>query len=302
MLPVTEISRFCMHDGPGVRTTVFLKGCSLSCFWCHNPETSHMISGPIFYESKCIGCRACESVCPAACHSFSEGHRFDRSACIDCGICAGACPADALHPLYTMMSPEQIYQKASLDRAFYGNEGGITLSGGEPLLHPESAELLKLCHDNGLTTCVETCGFVSRDLLEKACHYTDLFLWDVKDSDAERFVRNCGGKLETILDNLKTVDQLGKESILRCIILHGINTEASHYKSLAVLYRKLSHCRRIEILPYHAVYGAKQRSIGLEDTSTAELIPTDEDLSLCEKVFTESAVPFLIRGRLTAGT
>lgn len=135
-LPVTQIQRFCTHDGPGLRTTVFLKGCPLRCVWCHNPETQSALPEFFYNEALCIGCGACQSVCPAGAHALSSGeHRIDRDACVGCMACARACPSEALEACAAEPSIGDILNAVLRDRAFFGQSGGLTLSGGEPLLH-----------------------------------------------------------------------------------------------------------------------------------------------------------------------
>ena len=163
-LKVTEIQRFCMHDGPGVRTTVFLKGCPLQCAWCHNPETQTFKSELLFYPNKCIGCGGCVNACPQSVHSTNEKHVVDRAKCILCGECEKSCPTGALEICGEDMSIEAILSVAEKDKAFYGEYGGITLSGGEPFAQGKRAvALLKACKEKGLHTAVETCGYADAE-------------------------------------------------------------------------------------------------------------------------------------------
>ena len=149
-LRVTEIQRFCMHDGPGVRTTVFLKGCPLRCAWCHNPETQKSIAELLFYQNKCIGCGECTISCPQGAHAIEKQHVIDREKCILCAECAKGCPTGALEICGNKYTVEEILSIAEKDRAFYGKSGGVTLSGGEPFAQGEAViELLKACKEKG---------------------------------------------------------------------------------------------------------------------------------------------------------
>jgi len=200
MLKVTEIQRFCMHDGPGVRTTVFLKGCPLRCAWCHNPETQNKNSEMLLYNSKCIGCGSCIDSCKNNLHRIEKQHIIDRERCSLCGKCVEACPACALEICGKDMSIEEILSVVEKDRAFYGAFGGITLSGGEPFMQREkTVALLAACKARGLSTAVETCGYADTDILLSALPYVDLFLWDIKDTDNQRHKQYTGVYNDVIL-------------------------------------------------------------------------------------------------------
>lgn len=284
LLWVTEIQRFCMHDGPGLRTTVFLKGCPLRCEWCHNPETRETRPEILYYAQKCVGCGACAAVCPNGAHRFTDAHVFDRSLCGACGACAHACPSDALKPSARLMTIEEIADAAERDRAFYGADGGVTLSGGEPLMHADkAAALLKELRRRGLGTAVETCGVFDGAYLAAVAENTDLFLWDVKDTDDARHRRYTGASNRQALDNLLAADRLGAKTVLRCILVNGVNTDAEHYSAVAELYRKLKNCAGVQFIPYHAYGGAKMTALGLADNGKKEWIPSKETVAAAEK-------------------
>lgn len=279
---IAEIQRFCMHDGPGVRTTVFLKGCPLRCLWCHNPETQRRKPEILFFESKCMGCGAC-GTCDENAHGFSVAHVFDRSRCIACGACAQNCPTGALELCGTDMTAEEVFRIVQKDRAFYGTAGGITISGGEPFLQAEETlALLKLCRDNGIHTAVETCGYFSPEILKHAVPLTDLFLWDIKDTDPQRHQRYTGVSNERILENLLAADALGARTRIRCILVAGVNTTQAHYGAVAGLVRKLHHCQGVELIPYHAYGGAKAVAVGKADNGNDSWIPDREMIAVAE--------------------
>lgn len=276
---VTEIQRFCMHDGPGVRTTVFFKGCPLRCLWCHNPETQQASPQLLFYPKKCIGCGGCAAVCPVHAHKGEQVHEIDREACLACGACANACPTGALEICGKAMTADEILSEVERDRAFYGEHGGITLSGGEPLMQEGIVDLLRECKKRGLSTAVETCGMVPYETVAEAIPVTDLFLWDVKDTNAERHKKYTGASNRTILENLTRADKDGAKTRLRCILVNGVNTEDEHYRKVADLAASLSHCEGVEFLPYHAYAGTKATFLGLKDNGVKEWIPTDEQVA-----------------------
>lgn len=265
-IPVTGIQRFCMHDGPGLRTVVFLKGCPLRCKWCHNPETQNSFRQIFYDEKKCIGCGAC-AVCPNQAHVFRPDHAFDRVKCTACGSCTELCPTGALERAARMMEPDEILELVERDRDFFGQEGGLTLSGGEPMAHPEeSLLLLKKAKEAGISTAVETCGYFDSRYIPDLCQHADTLLWDFKDSDAERHRYYTGVSNQKILENLKEADRQGGNIVLRCILLQGINYTPKHIGQIEALYRSLVNCHRVDFLPYHPMGSDKYRLLGIEDT------------------------------------
>ncbi len=277
---VTDIQRFCMHDGPGIRTAVFLKGCPLNCFWCHNPETKSAAPQLMYHSSKCIGCGACLT-CERGVHSEAEGKhtvRFDR--CIVCGSCVELCPTKALTVVGTQMESKEIIDLVLKDMAFYGETGGLTLSGGEPMLHPEECiALLTLAKENGLNTALETCGYFDSSYVEALCRVTDCFLWDIKDTDHLRHKANTGVSNEKILNNLRLVDQYDVPIILRCIMLKGINMDAEHISNVKNLSASLNNSIRIDWLPCHSFGNAKAEAIGIAKTDLIQFEPSGEAMA-----------------------
>ena len=295
MLPVTKVQKFCTHDGPGIRTTVFLKGCPLRCTWCHNPETQSRKMEFFYSHQFCLGCSACEAVCPAGVHHFSPAHEIDRTRCTGCMACTAACPSGALEACTEQMSPEAILLEVLKDRVFYGERGGLTLSGGEPLLHGQAIlPLLQGAKAAGITTAIETCGVFNADLLAEIIPLTDLFLWDVKDTDPIRHQANTGGALSTVLDNLRCADAMGARTRMRCILLNGVNLNETHLAAVAALFRQLQHCEGIELLPYHTYGDAKNGQLGKPSAAHPEWIPTEAQLAFAREYIDKHAV--LIRG------
>ena len=260
---IFNIQRFSTQDGPGIRTVVFLKGCPLRCAWCHNPESQRSGTDVFFRPAKCVGCGKCVEACPRGCHVFTNGlHLLDRSGCIYCAECAGVCLADALEACGGEKTAEEVLDTLVRDRLFYEESGGgITLSGGEPLLQYDfSAELLRLAKENGLHTAVETSGYTERDLTEIS-RYTDLWLYDVKLLDEEAHRRYTGVSCGRILENLFFLDRTGANIILRCPVIPGVNLNAKHFDAVAELAGELKNVRQIHLEPYHPLGLSKSEQL-----------------------------------------
>ena len=290
-LKVTEIQRFCMHDGPGIRTTVFLKGCPLRCAWCHNPETQKFKSELLFYPNKCIGCSACEKSCPNGAHALTENHLIDREKCILCGKCVGNCPTGALENCGNEYTIEEILSAVEKDRAFYDKLGGVTLSGGEPFAQDNGViELLKACKWRGFSTAVETCGCADPDIIRAALPYVDLFLWDIKDTDRSRHKQYTGVANDKVLKNLSFVNEMNARIRLRCILVDGVNTDECHYFAIAELASKINNFDGVELIPYHAYGGTKSVFLGGEDNGRKEWIPTVKEMERAKSILKKRGV------------
>lgn len=266
-LPVTAIQRFCMHDGDGIRTTVFLKGCSLKCKWCHNPEARTSAPILMYGEKSCISCTAC-GVCPNGSHTFEDGlHRFNREKCVGCFACADVCPTGALRKSHTDMTFSEITNAVLRDKVFYTGGGGVTLSGGEPLFHGEkTVRLLEKMKEAGLNTAVETCGSFGKELIYLLPHCVDTLLWDIKDTNPARLAENTGASFDKILSNLELADSVGIPTVLRCIILDGINFTKEHIDSVLKIRDKLDFCKKIELIAYHPMGSAKCLECGVDSS------------------------------------
>ena len=234
---VTNIQRYSIHDGDGIRTTVFFKGCPLNCAWCHNPESQSTENETLFYRDKCTECGRCKRGLP--------------------------CPNGARRECGRMISAEDVMKKVREDKLFYKNSGGgLTLSGGEPLAQAGFAvELLKLAKADGIHTAIETCGFASRENMLRLAEHTDLFLFDYKLSDREKHKAFTGAYNDQILENLRLLDSLGKEIVLRCPIIPDVNDNEEHICEIAKIANELGCIIRIELESYHDYGIAKYEAL-----------------------------------------
>lgn len=264
---VFDIQHFCLDDGPGIRTTVFFKGCPLRCIWCHNAEGLSIKPQIYFSNEKCAGCGMCAEVCPQNGHSFYDNtHKVDFSACIRCEACTKICPNEALRVAGKHMTAEEVLKEVIKEKPFYEHSGGgVTLSGGEPLMQGEFAhELASLCKKNGLHVCIETSGYCSKDTLLQIMPYVDLFLFDYKHYDSEKHKVYTGVDNKRILENLRVISDAGKPIALRCPIVPSCNNTEAHYRAIAKAANELSGVQEIHIEPYHPFGLGKYRSIGCE--------------------------------------
>ena len=250
---VLNIQRFCTDDGPGIRTTVFLKGCPLKCIWCHNPESQSRFSEIMYDAGKCIGCGGCISVCPKKCHDISKTHVFARRDCVGCGKCAEACSAKALELYGKEMQAEDVVKELKKDIVFYlATNGGITVSGGEPLFQPSfTAEILKLCKESGMHTALETCGYASESVFSEVIRYCNAVLFDIKETDEEKHIAYTGVSLKPILRNLEILNEKGIPFIIRAPIVPTLNDREEHFENILRLREKFKNCEKIQIMPYH---------------------------------------------------
>lgn len=263
---VFNIQKFSINDGPGIRTTVFLKGCMLDCLWCHNPESKCPDPQLLLSARRCIGCGMCVQTCPSQLHAFSEsGHQIDRAHCKLCGACVSAC-VGAIEMCGKEMTVDEILAEVMKDEVFYAHSGGgMTVSGGEPLLQPAfTLALLQAAKEKGLHTCIETSGFADWSDLEPLLPVVDLFLWDVKETDSALHEQFTGVPNDLILANLRRLDAAGAQIVLRCPLIPGCNDRPAHLSGIAQLANSLQNVQRIDVEPYHPLGKSKSEGIGVE--------------------------------------
>lgn len=261
---IFNIQKFCVNDGPGIRTTIFLKGCPLKCIWCHNPESQAAESEIMFYRDKCIGCGMCERICKNSCHFFENNvHIFEREKCVKCFACTDY-ECGAIEKAGKIISSEEAIKEAMKDKIFYDNSGGgITLSGGEPLFQFEfSLDILKKAKEKDVHTAIETCGFANKKKIIEIAEYVDLFLFDYKETDLMLHKRFTGVDNSVILENIKTLNELKKNIILRCPIIPGYNDRTEHFMGICNVANEFEHILHIELEPYHSLGEGKYISLG----------------------------------------
>ncbi|MCL2499140.1 MAG: glycyl-radical enzyme activating protein [Defluviitaleaceae bacterium] len=286
-LPVTEIQRFSTQDGPGIRTTVFLKGCPLRCLWCHNPETLSKQPEILYIEQNCMHCGVCVNVCNNKAHFFNKDgiHVYNAKHCKSCLMCAGVCPATAIKAVGIQMTVDEIMDVIGKDEKFYGTSGGVTISGGEPLLYLNGClDILRRVKGLGYSAAIDTSGYFDTDNADNDClneliELTDLFLWDYKITNNEKHRDYTGVGNERILHNLHLFNKKNAVIALRCILIKNINTNPEHYRGIASVYHSLNRCAGIYLIPYHPYGSSKSKQLGQPDNANPDWVPHDRDIS-----------------------
>jgi pyruvate formate lyase activating enzyme len=249
---VFDIRRYCVHDGPGIRTTVFFKGCPLSCWWCHNPEGRSQSPSLMFFPDRCLQCGECVSVCPHNAIVDVNGSLETDSQCVACGTCVPVCAADARQIAGRWMTVREVMQQIEKDLVFYDESfGGVTFSGGEPLYQPAFLHaLLDACAERQLHTVVETCGYAHRDLLLTLSKKVDVFYYDLKIIDSEKHRKYVGVPNNEIVGNLEALAEQGNSVVVRIPVIPGINDDPGEIQGMARLLQR-SQLHKVHLLPYH---------------------------------------------------
>lgn len=297
---VGGIQRFSTEDGPGIRTTVFLKGCPLKCAWCHNPELISPEFALLYKKNKCIGCGQCVESCPKDAITFTEaGPAIDEDSCDGCLICVEDCCSEALYTKAKMRSVDEIFAEIEKDRDFYEHSGGgVTLSGGEILSHAAfAAELARRCKAAGISVAADTSGFGKYEDLHTLAEISDVVLYDLKQMDEERHFAFTKVSPQRIWDNLKKLceeETLRDKVIVRVPFIHGVNDDWENVDRLLAFMQKLG-LRTVNFLPYHSMGIAKAREVGIEQEKFTT--PSDDHLAAVREKFVRAGMQVTVMGK-----
>ncbi len=279
---IFDIKRYAIHDGPGIRTTVFFKGCPFSCWWCHNPESLVPTPQGLYHNNRCIGCGECINTCPSGAISLeTRGVVTNLSLCKHCGSCARICPAEARELVGRFISVDRLMEIIKKDVLFYDESGGgVTFSGGEPLLQADFLlEVLEVCGRHDIHRAVDTAGYASEDILMAVAEKTDLFLFDLKLMDPEKHKKHTGISNQKILGNLEILANQGANITVRIPFIPGVNDEPENIERTGSFISALPGIRNVDILPYHNSAKNKYLKFGLDHPPINILSPSREQLS-----------------------
>ena len=297
---VFDIKRFAIHDGPGIRTTVFFKGCPLDCPWCHNPEGKAGQPEFMWSRTECLGCRDCQEACSRNAISFTDGSLFlERTKCDLCQTCVQACPSRALKIVGKETAVAEVMKEIEKDISFYDeSKGGVTFSGGEPLMQPRFLnDLSKACRNAGIHTALDTCGYVKPEILQGISWNIDLFLYDLKIINDQKHVRFTGVSNRLILKNLETLSRSGKKVIVRYPLIPNINDHEEDVSKLAAFISTLKSVQEIHVLPYHKGGAAKHKGlIRLKGPPFESQTPAPESLSRIQRKLEDSGLKVRVGG------
>ena len=312
MIPlIFDIRRYSINDGPGIRITIFMKGCPLRCAWCHNPESQSPEVQKLYTASKCIGAQDCIEDCPENALTLTkDGIVTDPEKCTLCGLCAEACPSKAIEMSGKLYGVEDLMRIIERERVHIEHSnGGVTFSGGEPLMHPEFLiEMLKACGEKGLHRAVDTCGFASTETLLEVAKHTDLFLYDLKLMDPFQHKKWTGVENRLILKNLKVLAETGASINIRIPFIKNVNSGVEEVTKMAefVAGLQLTKNRGMEIttpgsllvnlLPYHNIASGKYKKLDLLYHSAAMDEPTLDDLKTAVEIFGKYGIGVEIGG------
>lgn len=295
---IFNIQKFSVHDGPGIRTTVFFKGCLLRCLWCHNPESQNLNKEILYDSKKCILCGKCAEVCQTNAIKI-ENNKLNtiKDKCNYCGECAIYCIYGARELVGREYSVNEVMKEVMKDKVFYEqSNGGVTLSGGEPLIQIDFIEeLLKRLKEEKIHTAVDTSGAVNFDILKRVAKYTDLFLYDLKLMDDEKHKEYIGVSNKTIIENLIKLSKIHSNINVRMPIIQNINDDITHIEKTLELLKDLN-IKKINLLPYHSIAKHKYEKLGLVYENEKMAVPSEAKMNSFKEMFEKSGYLVKIGG------
>lgn len=295
---VINIQKYSVHDGPGIRTTIFFKGCPLTCIWCHNPESQNYNSEIMFNDEKCTKCGLCESKCPSKSIIIENEHVInDYSNCKLCEKCIDFCVNNAREMVGKEYTVKELVKEIEKDRVFYEESGGgVTLSGGEVMTHADYVEeLVKRCHRKGISVAVDTCGYAPFENFERILEYVDIFLYDIKLINSQYHEKYTGKPNEKILDNLRKLSEKGAKINLRIPLIEGINTDDDNIKGIIDFIKDLN-ISKVNLLPYHDIGKGKYKRLKMEYVEDLMTTPSDDRLEEIKLLFEQNKYKVKIGG------
>jgi pyruvate formate lyase activating enzyme len=296
---IFDIKRFAIHDGPGIRTTVFFKGCPLSCAWCHNPESRSRKPEVMLRATRCVKCMRCVEVCPTgAIVPDGDIPQVDRDRCSRCAVCAEACPTDAREIVGREVSAAEVVGELAKDRVFFDESGGgVTISGGEPLLQPEFLiALLEGCRAEGLHSVVDTTGLAPWETVAQVAERADLILYDLKLADSSRHRRWTGVENDLILDNLRRLSAAGRNVVVRIPLIPGVNDNHAELRAMGGFVATLDTAYPVDLLPYQAMGSEKYARLGMKYELSAVQPPTPDQIEGAAMLLRSCSLTVTVRG------
>lgn len=296
---IVNIQKYSIHDGPGIRTTVFLKGCPLSCWWCHNPESQSTKNEIMFFEEKCTGCGICVKRCPEEAITMKEMKpTIDETKCILCGNCTDFCYNEAREYVGQKIGAIELFKEIQKDEIFYEESGGgVTFSGGEPLLQVDFlSEVLDICNKKNIHATLDTSGYTKWENIEKIVNKVDLFLYDLKLIDDEKHKKYIGVSNKLILENLKKLSSLGKRIFVRMPIIAGINDDNDHIDESIKFIKTLNNIEQVNLIPYHSMGMDKYKRLNMDYKLSGMEKPADEKMEELKEKFEKEGIKVKIGG------
>ena len=298
---IFNIQGYSIHDGPGIRTNVFLKGCFLRCAWCQNPESQSLKPELFYFKEKCTGCGRCVDVCPEHAIRVIEAlSNTDRNRCRGCGQCVQVCPNEARSLVGKEITAEEVFQRVKKDELFYKrSKGGVTLTGGEPLFQPDfSKKLLSLCREAGIHTALETCGYASWETLKDLLQYVDLVLFDLKHMNSEKHREYTGVSNNLILENIRKIHHDLKIPVrARIPVIPGYTDSDENIRATAgFIAKELSASVPVHLLAYHQLGGTKYERLGKVGNDFSITPPTNEHMLELQKIVVSYSLDTYIGG------